>query len=352
MLELAQYDYELPAQLIAQEPATPRDSARLFVYDTLTDTVAFDTFRNIGAHLPHPSLLVMNDTKVSPARAWLTKETGGKIEVLFFLNELKPGDRYVKGVVDRKINPGATLSFPGRPRAKLHVRMQRDQFFFFEPTVSFRELHRILSHDGRTPIPPYIKHPTQSEAALRKRYQSVFARHPSSVAAPTASLHFTAPLISRLKHSGVDHAKITLHVGAGTFSPISEHNLATKKLFTEYYSISHLAASAISDAKRSGIPVIPVGTTAMRALESSAISHSRIRPCEGRATDIFIFPPHNFRIADALVTNFHVPRSSLMLLVDAFLMHKKSRRRILDLYKIAVGERFRFYSFGDAMLLK
>lgn len=366
MLSLDEYDYVLPPGLIANSPVSPRDSARLFIYDTATNEVTFDTFRNIGKHLPHPSLLVFNDTKVIPARLWLKKETlpappgssrragGGKIEVLLMLNEYQPGDALVKGVVDRKLLPGAKLFFQSGDH--LFVERQEEQFFFFKPNVSIAKLRALIEREGTTPIPPYIKESELSEKALREKYQSVLAKHPSSIAAPTASLHFTKSLVEKLVKGGVKHTEVTLHVGAGTFAPINEQNLAKKKLFTEYYEIGKNAAKHISSAKENGVPVIPVGTTAMRTLESVAVQGEtlnsyEVRPCSGK-TDIFIFPPYKFKIADALITNFHVPRSSLMLLVDAFLESKMARRRILDLYDIAIKEKFRFYSFGDGMLIK
>lgn len=348
MIRLDDYDYRLPKELIANTPVSPRDDARLFVYDTATDTVSFDTFRNVGKYLPHPSLLVMNDTKVVPARLWLTKETGGKIGVLLLLNEYREGDRLIKGIVDRKLQVGATLFF--KSGAALRVVKQEEQFFFFLPNIAMTAFWKLLDQEGLTPIPPYIKGAALSERKLRERYQSVLAEHPASVAAPTASLHFTKNLLARLQRDGVHRAHVTLHVGLGTFAPTSEQNLKTKKLFTEPYDISSGSARAINRSKTAGVPVIPVGTTALRTLES-AVHKGTLLP-KGGSTELFIYPPYDFKIADGLITNFHVPKSSLMLLVDAFLEHKKAKRRILELYAIAIKERFRFYSFGDGMLIR
>src|SRR3989338_6874372 len=348
MLRLSDYDYHLPKELIANAPASPRDSARLFVYDTKTDTVILDAFKNIEKHLPRPALLVFNDTKVVPARLWLTKETGGKIEVLLLMNEYNPNDPLIKGIADRKLLPGMTLFF--RSGAELSVVKQEEQFFFFRPSVSVPMLWKLLDQEGRTPIPPYIKHTKLSERMLRERYQSVFARARASVAAPTASLHFTKKLIARLTKDGIAHAEITLHAGLGTFAPIDEKNIAEKKLFSEHFEVTQKSAEAIHRANISGVPVIPVGTTAMRTLESAARKNA-ILP-GARTTNIFIYPPHEFQIADGLITNFHVPKSSLMLLVDAFLKHKKTKRDILALYSIAIKEKFSFYSFGDGMFIR
>lgn len=348
MSTLDQYDFSLPPELIAKEPAHPRDHARLFVYDTATDTVVCDTFTNLGAHLPEKSLLVMNDTKVVPARLWLKKPTGGKIEVVLMMNEYRPGDMTIKGIVDRKIDVGTILSFQSGDT--LTVEAQEEQFFFFRPNVSIAMLFGLLQSEGVTPIPPYIKESPLDEHALRNEYQSVLAKHPASVAAPTASLHFTEELLEELARNGKPHTEVTLHVGAGTFAPIDEHNFETKQLFTEYYEITEQAAAAIKSAKQTGTPIIPVGTTAMRTIESAATDG--VTSAGSDRTNIFIFPPYEFQVADALITNFHVPRSSLLLLVDALLEHKKAKRRILDLYAIAITERFRFYSFGDGMLIR
>jgi S-adenosylmethionine:tRNA ribosyltransferase-isomerase len=347
MLRLDDYNYRPPKELIASKPASPRDHARLFVYNTATDTIAFDTFRNIGTHLPHPSLLVFNDTKVVPARLWLTKETGGKVQVVLMMNEYRTGDTLIKGIVDRKILPGSTLFF--KNGAELRVVRQDEQFFFFQPSVSLPVLWKLLESEGTTPIPPYIKDTTLSERVLREKYQSVLARERASVAAPTASLHFTEKLIARLAKHEVAHTEITLHVGMGTFAPIERKNITEKKLFTEYFAITQKSAETINAARDSGVPVIPVGTTAMRTLESAA--HKHTVAAESDKTNIFIYPPYDFQIADGLITNFHVPKSSLMLLVDAFLKHKRAKRGILALYDIAIKERFKFYSFGDGMLI-
>jgi S-adenosylmethionine:tRNA ribosyltransferase-isomerase len=351
MLKLEDYNYHLPQELIANSPASPRDSARLFVYNTATDEIAFDTFAHIDRYLPTPSLLVFNNTKVVPARLWLTKETGGKIEVLLMMNEYRPNDALIRGVVDRKILAGAVLSF--KSGATLTAVKQEGQFFFFKPDVAMPVFWDLLMKEGVTPIPPYIKGATLSETVLREKYQSILAKHPASIAAPTASLHFTNRLLNKLEQKGVRRTEITLHVGAGTFAPIGEENFRTKKLFTEYIEVTTQSADTINHAKTSGIPIIPVGTTAMRTLESVA-RHK----CQGLAltswsgaTNIFIYPPYKFNIADALITNFHVPKSSLLLLVDALLKHKKAKRNILELYDIAIKEKFRFYSFGDGMLI-
>lgn len=353
MISLDEYNYHLPAELLAQDPFSPRDAARLFVYNTKTDEVHLDIFRNIDKFLPPSSMLVFNNTKVVPARLWLKKETGGKIEVLLMMNELQSGDILLKGVVDRKVIRGAKLYFESGDY--MEVIKQEEQFFFFKPSFAISQIWIFLSKEGVTPIPPYIKGNKMSEKVLREKYQSVLAKHPSSIAAPTASLHFTNRLLTKLERAHISRTEITLHVGAGTFAPIDDENFKQKKLFTEYIDISAESAKKVNAAKKLHAPIIPVGTTAMRTLESAAIKHTadtgwNIETCT-KPTNIFIFPPHKFKIADGLITNFHVPRSSLMLLVDALLKHKRAKRDILALYDIAIQEKFRFYSFGDGMLI-
>ncbi len=359
------YSYHLPEELIASRPSVPRDAARLFVYDTAGDGVTFDTFAHLGDHLPSRSLLVFNDTKVVPARAELRKETGGKVEVLFLVNEW---DRRgpIPAIADRKINVGSTLFF-GVPRKgagasplSFTAVRQDENIFHLKPRCSVHEFFAILEKKGITPIPKYIKGTPLGEAALRKQYQAVFGRKPASAAAPTASLHFTERLLHRLfdgriktRDNDFTRTFVTLHVGLGTFAPVSEENLSQGTLHTESFSIPASARAAIRRHKAAGAPVVAVGTTVVRTLESQAakiLARGRI-PLSG-ATDIFIRPPHHFRIADAMITNFHLPGTSLMMLVQAFLEDKGARRSVVDLYKTAIENRFRFYSFGDGMLIK
>ncbi|MDR3581718.1 MAG: tRNA preQ1(34) S-adenosylmethionine ribosyltransferase-isomerase QueA [Candidatus Pacebacteria bacterium] len=347
------YHYDLPESLIARQPAEPRDAARLFVYDTAHDEVAFDVFSNLGAHLPARSLLVLNDTKVVPARAELKKETGGKIEVLFLVNEWRQDGSPIPALVDRKVAVGARLFFGDR-RSFTVVR-QNENIFYLEPNFPPDELFRLLDKKGVTPLPKYIKHSGLSEATLRKEYQAVFGKNPASVAAPTASLHFTERLLAKLEAQGIERTFVTLNVGLGTFAPVSAESLASGTLHTEYLSIPAPARATIKAHKLAGVPVVAAGTTVVRTLEAEAAAilskagHSDITG----PTKIFIRPPYEFRIADAVITNFHLPDTSLMMLVQAFLLHKgATKRNLVDLYRIAIEAKFRFYSFGDAMLIK
>ncbi|MEK7649422.1 MAG: tRNA preQ1(34) S-adenosylmethionine ribosyltransferase-isomerase QueA [Patescibacteria group bacterium] len=344
---LGRYDYRLPESLVARRPSVLRDRSKLFVYDTAAETVAFDEFRNIAQYLAPQSLLVLNETKVVPARITLTKETGGKVVALLLINEWRAGEP-LKALCDRKVTVGQILR--AGARHQFRVVGQEGKLFFLKPNVSRETLIRFLSKVGETPIPKYLAGGEMPERTLRLRYQSIFAKRAASVAAPTASLHFTPQVFRTLEKKHVTHTEVALHVGMGTFAPFGERELRTKKLFTEYYEISRGSARRINDAKKVGHPIIAVGTTATRALESAARESSHL--AGKRATDIFIYPPYRFRIIDGLITNFHLPQSSLMLLVDAFLQHKHARRGVVDLYKIAIRKKFRFYSFGDAMLIR
>ena len=365
------YYYNLHKDRIARQSAEPRDAARLFVYDTTRDEITFDTFANLGAHLPKKSLLVLNDTKVVPARVMLKKETGGKIEVLFLVNEWQQTpDKPIPALVDRKITIGAQLFFKD-PNAKITftVARQDENIFYLTPSFSnlksrsnpAQELFKLLDKNGVTPLPKYIKNTGIGEAALRKKYQAVFGKNPASVAAPTASLHFTEHLLAKLEKSGVEKTFVTLNVGLGTFAPVSAESLASGTLHTEFLTIPAQSRVTIAAHKYAGEPVVAVGTTVVRTLEAEAV---KILSTSNNgditdATQIFIRPPYDFKIVDAMITNFHLPDTSLMMLVQAFLEHKnisaqkqKKTRSLVDLYEIAIKEKFRFYSFGDAMLIK
>lgn len=348
MTDLGRYAYALPPELIRREGAEPRDSARLFVYDTAADQVTHATFRDIASFLPERSLLVLNDTRVVPARLWLTKETGGKIEVFVLANEVDPESVEIPVIVDRRCLPGWKLFFPEGEYLEV-VRQEGNRFFVVLRTGD-RDFEELLGMYGETPVPHYLEGGRYDEARLRERYQSVFAARGASVAAPTASLHFTDGVFASLDARGIGRTRVTLDVGRGTFAPLTETNWNEGRLHAERYDVPKETAQAIAAARNAGHPIIAVGTTALRTLESAADENGRIR--SGTATtEIFIRPPYRFRAVDALVTNFHLPQTSLMLLVDAFLGHKDSRRDIMGLYAEAIRERYAFYSFGDGMLI-
>lgn len=345
--DLDRYDYALPPELIRKEGVEPRDSARLFVYDTRTDTVRFDVFRNLANYLPENSLLVLNNTRVLPARLWLTKETGGKIEVFVLANQIDDEER-IPVLVDRKIAVGQKLLFPDQDT--LEVIGQEEQLFFVRvKSLSGRSIYDLLERFGQTPLPHYLEGAEIPESVLRKRYQTIFADTGSSVAAPTASLHFTDTVLNSLKKRRIREARLTLDVGRGTFAPLTEECFIHRHLHAEYTDIPEAAATKIRSAINAGEPIIAVGTTVARTLESRMIGEDLLTG-PGK-TDIFIFPPYRFRLVDHLITNFHLPKTSLLLLVDAFLGHKRSSRSVMDLYQIAIENRFSFYSFGDSMLI-
>jgi len=383
------YDYKLPPELLAHTPVEPRDSSRLLVVDTTSSELGEDVFKNIADYLPEGALLVMNDTKVVPARVFAKKETGGKVEILFLVNEWK-GVGPVPAISDRKLTVGQKVFLDcevnrhrvskrseatGRHSVSMTVVEQRENIFFFKLEFPANELLGLLMQVGETPLPKYISKTPLPESWLRERYQSVLAERPASIAAPTASLHFTDAVFESLKKKGVEVAKVTLHVGLGTFAPVGERELTEGKLHEEYYEISKESAEAIRKAKKEGRPVVAVGTTVVRALESAASSSFPRRRESSTVSDtldpsfrwddngfdgcvvsgstrFFIRPPYEFKVVDHLITNFHLPESSLMYLVDSMLQYKNSKLSILEIYNEAIRRRFRFYSFGDAMLIR
>jgi S-adenosylmethionine:tRNA ribosyltransferase-isomerase len=353
--DLEQYDFKLPKELLRTEGVEPRDSARLFVYNTKTNTTYHDIFRNLGRYLPKETTLVFNKTKVVPARLWMQKQTGpdrnntqrvlggGKIEVFVLVNEWRGNKSRIPVKVDRKIAVGEILSIQGR--ALFVVEEQTEDIFWVRLLEPQQSLEPILYQYGSTPIPPYLKENNQTEADLRDRYQTVFAESGASVAAPTASLHFTKQLICDLQKNGIKIANLSLEVGLGTFAPLSQANFSRNRLHTEYVTVDQKILKVLKQEDS----LIPVGTTALRAIES--VATKGIQKPGTFDTNIFITPGYQFTYPAGLVTNFHTPKSSLMLLVDAFLRYKGAERDIMSLYQEAIHERYSFYSFGDSILI-
>jgi S-adenosylmethionine:tRNA ribosyltransferase-isomerase len=340
------YDYNLPKDLVAQTPAEPRDSARLMIYDTKTDSVSFDVFRNIGKSLPTPALLVFNDTRVLPARMFALDSEGAQREILVLVNEVVSEYSFL-ALVRGKTQIGDVFTLEGE---RFEVAEVRDKVVTLKTTLSKVELEKFLEKYGTTPLPPYIKEHHMQEDELRLRYQTVFSANGSAAAAPTASLHFTEEVLKSLHDKGLEKTFVTLNVGLGTFAPITEENVKEKKLHKEYLEVSSSSSEKICSMKESSIPVIAVGTTVVRTLESA--SEEILRGKESlKETELFIQPGFDFKIADHLFTNFHVPKSSLLMLVDAFLAHKGAKRGVLALYEEAKKEKMRFFSFGDSMLI-
>lgn len=341
-VKTSDFYYDLPEELIAQDPLEDRSSSRLLVLDKETGKTEHHVFREIIDYLDPGDCLVINDTKVIPARLIGAKEeTGAKIEVLLLKRGaddvwetlVKPG---------RKAKPGTRINFGDGLLVGEVVDIvdEGNRLIHFEYKGIFEE---ILDQLGQMPLPPYITHQLKD----KDRYNTVYAEHPGSAAAPTAGLHFTPELLDKIRDKGVDIAHVTLHVGLGTFRPVKVDDVETHHMHSEFYMIDRTAAEKINRAKDKGKRVVCVGTTSCRTIESAADENGRLKECSGW-TDIFIYPGYRFKILDALITNFHLPESTLVMLVSAL----AGREHVLAAYGEAVKERYRFFSFGDAMYIK
>jgi S-adenosylmethionine:tRNA ribosyltransferase-isomerase len=299
------YTYELPEHLIGNAPKDKRDESRLFVYNTQTDEVVFDTFKNVAQYLPSRALMVFNETKVVPARVYLYKETGGKVEVLFLMNLWNDGEGLIDAIVDRKIDVGHNL-YSHDKLYTFHIVEQRENVFVLSLNFDVAAFRRFLNDYGETPLPYYIKGVTMREDAIRDRYQTVFGTKPFSIAAPTASLHFTEDVFRSIATKGVEKINVNLHVGLGTFKPVTEENIKSNSLHVERYSVSKEAGKKIRYAQENHVPIIAVGTTSVRTLESYACTGYKDSDVEGE-TSIFIRPPYQFAAVDHMITNFHLP---------------------------------------------
>jgi len=353
------YNYLLPAKNLAKVPALPRDSSKLFVYDIKNEKIFFDRFYYLDRYLPKQSFLVLNETKVVPARVILRKESGGKVVVLFLVNEMEE-DNKVKIIVDRKIKVGDKLFF--KESDFVDVVSQEKNIFLVRFNFSKDKLFFLLEKQGAMPIPLYLKDTPLPNEKLKQKYQTIFFKNKkedlASIAAPTASLHFTKRVFKKLEQKRIKRYFVNLYVGMGTFTPITEENLKTKKLHQEYYQVEEKVWQNILEEKNSGKKLVAVGTTVVRTLESLKLKNKneKIKMIKKNEksffeTDLFIFPPFNFQMVDILLTNFHLPKSSLMMLVEAFLQFKGAKKHLVELYNIAIKNDFRFYSFGDAMLI-
>ncbi|MEY8410777.1 tRNA preQ1(34) S-adenosylmethionine ribosyltransferase-isomerase QueA [Lachnospiraceae bacterium 62-26] len=334
--------YELPEELIAQDPLADRESSRLLVLDKESGVISHHVFREITDYLSEGDCLVINDTKVLPARLIGSKEgTNAKIEILLLKRRenniwetlVKPG---------KKAKPGTRIIFGGGilTGEVVDVVEEGNRLIQFTYEGIFEE---ILDQLGQMPLPPYITHQLED----KNRYQTVYAAHTGSAAAPTAGLHFTPQLLEKIEAQGVEIAKVTLHVGLGTFRPVKVDEITDHHMHSEFYQINEEAAEKINRARENGKRVICVGTTSCRTVESAAGEDGRLRACSGW-TEIFIYPGYQFKVLDCLITNFHLPESTLIMLVSAL----AGREQVLGAYEEAVRERYRFFSFGDAMLIK
>lgn len=380
---LDSYNYSFPPELIAQSPASPRDSAKLLIYtrapkpiqtlrikkdakDNPTE-IAHDIYKNILKYLPKDGVLVLNQTKVIPARLTVKKPTGGLARILYieatgqhlkFLSDRKLELNTELTIVNGKENRAISSNKSKTPKSKnlsFTVIKKHSQFYILKPAFDISNLYTILNKYGQTPLPPYIKNPKLTGKKLLTEYNTVFAKTLGSVAAPTASLHFTKALLTKIKRSGMKIVYITLHVNLGTFAPLTEEQLQNKKLHTEFYEISKTSAKILNQAKQSGKQIIAVGTTVVRTLESACESKStktitkpaKLTKLTGN-TNLFITEKSKLQFVDSIITNFHVPKSSLLMLVSAF----TGRKQLLDLYKLAIQKKYRLFSFGDGMFIK
>ena len=344
------FDYRLPPELIAQTPLERRDSSRLLALDRVTGAIRHSRFSGIGEYLRPGDLMVFNRSRVIPARLYGRRESGGRVELLL-LSRVEPCLWRALARPGRRLQPGARvlLDIPGRPSGEhgqgydVEVRASEDDGV---KLVRFVD-EDVIDRSGHAPLPPYI----HTRLDDPERYQTVYARDPGSAAAPTAGFHFTRELLEYLRQSGVEMAFVTLHVGLDTFRPVQEDDPTEHKIHTEYFEIDADAAQALDRARREGRRIVAVGTTSVRTLEQVGRGlddqgGDGIGPVSGQA-DLFILPGHRFRLVDAMITNFHLPRSTLMMLVSAF----AGRERVLQAYSEAIAEEYRFYSFGDAMLI-
>lgn len=340
-MKLSDFTYELPRELIAQEPLKERDGSRLLVLDRASGEIRHETFRKVPEYLDRGDCLVLNDTRVIPARLLGNREdTGGKIEFVL----LKKLDADLWEVIlkpGKRAKPGARFVFGGGILKAEIVGLAEEgnRIVRFEYEGIFEQ---ILDRVGIMPLPPYITK-TLEDA---ERYQTVYSRYRGSAAAPTAGLHFTQKMLGELEDRGVRIAYVTLHVGLGTFRPVKVEDVETHKMHAEYYTIGEKTAGLINGTREAGGRIVAVGTTSCRVLETASDGNGRLAPGEGW-TSIFIYPGYRFKMVDALITNFHLPESTLIMLVSAL----AGRENVLEAYRQAVREKYRFFSFGDAMLI-
>ena len=341
-MEVKDFDYYLPDELIAQTPLKVRDSSRLLVLDKETGEVEHKVFSNIIDYLEKGDTLVLNDTKVLPARLiGVKEETGAVIEVLLLKN--LEGDEWeclVKPA--RRIKVGTIVSF-GEGKLKAECTGEFDEGIRHFKLLYNGILMEILEELGTMPLPPYIHEKLEDQS----RYQTVYAKEVGSAAAPTAGLHFTKELLKKIEDKGVNICYVTLHVGLGTFRPVSVEKIEEHEMHSEYYQMTKDVADKLNETKKNGGRIIAVGTTSTRTLETIMSLYPEFRECSGW-TNIFIYPGYEFKAIDCLITNFHLPKSTLVMLVSAL----AGRENILNAYKIAVDEKYRFFSFGDAMFIK
>lgn len=344
-MRISDFDYELPHELIAQQPLPQRDASRMLVVNRTTGRFEDKQFRLLGSYLRAGDCLVLNNTKVFPARLLGRRlPTGGSIEVLL-LSEVEPLVWHVLARPARRLKEGTLIEFGDSKLTASVVEARADgsRVIKFEPGSEF---FQTVNEIGETPLPPYIQRGVSDAFEDRERYQTIYAQQSGAIAAPTAGLHFTREILDELRENKIQTTELTLHVGYGTFEPVRVDDVSEHRVLPERFAISEAAAKLINDSRSADGRIVAVGTTTTRALESS-VSEAGDIVATSRTADLTITPGYKFRAIDALLTNFHLPRSSLLLLVSAF----AGRDLILEAYRHAVRERYRFYSYGDCMLI-
>ena len=338
-MKVSDFDFDLPEELIAQYPLKNRDDSRLLEVSRTTTSISEHKFSEIVDLIEEDSVLVINDTKVIPARLFGTKDTGGRVEVLV----LKPKGEYYEVLIApfKRIKEEMLIAFSDTFKCKVIKKL--DDGIALVKFITQKTFYEELEKYGETPLPPYI-HEKLTDSS---RYQTVYAKHKGSAAAPTAGLHFTDDLLKKLSEKGVKIVKLTLHVGLGTFKPVKEDKIENHKMHTEEYFLSEESASLLNEQKKMKKKIYAVGTTSLRALEANYQKYHEFKATH-EDTDIFIYPPYSVLSVDGLITNFHLPKSTLLFLVSAF----SSKEIIKNAYEYAVKKRFRFFSFGDAMIIK
>lgn len=347
-MNISEFDYELPEELIAQMPADKRENSKMLVLDKEKQTIEHKHFFDITDYLDENCLLVLNNTKVLPARLYGTKDTGAKIEV--FLLEAKQDKQWSCLIKpSKRIKPGTIITICEELQVKALEKLE-DAGEWLVELIYNGNLFDILHRVGNIPLPPYIERKLQSDELKQfdmNRYQTVYAKDEGSVAAPTAGLHFTEDILESLKNKGVDIAYVTLNVGLGTFRPVKCENILEHKMHSETFEITEEAATKITEAKKQGKKIVAVGTTTVRTLETAYQKFGCIKACHDHS-ELFIYPPYEFKVIDELITNFHLPKSTLLMLVSAL----AGKEFIFKAYQEAIENKYRFFSYGDCMFIQ
>lgn len=347
-MNISEFDYILPEELIAQMPADKRENSKMLVLDKTSKTIEHKNFYNIVDYIDENSILVLNNTKVLPARLYGTKDTGAKIEI--FLLEAKDGNYWSCLIKpSKRVKPDTLITISDKLKVRAVKRLEDDGEWLAE-LIYDGDLFDILHEVGNIPLPPYIERKLQTEELKQfdmNRYQTVYAKDEGSVAAPTAGLHFTEEILNKLKNKGVDIVYVTLNVGLGTFRPVKCENILDHKMHSETFEITEEAAEKINKAKAEGKKIVAVGTTTVRTLETAYKKYGCIKACHDHS-ELFIYPPYEFKVIDNLLTNFHLPKSTLLMLVSAL----AGKDFIFKAYQEAIEQKYRFFSYGDCMLIK